>query len=89
MAEIGLGALGHGAGGNCFLLQGPKIIAVFPVSFMCSHPLLQRVVSMITAQSLLQTSVNPLGITTYSLGVEPTNTKSGSSQACQQFRLWK
>lgn len=69
MAEIGLAALGCGAGGNWFLPQGPKIIAGFPASFMCSHQLFQRVVSMIMAQALLQASVNPLGITTYGLRV--------------------
>lgn len=59
MAKISLGARGHGAGGNWFLLQGPKIIIGYPVSFMFSHQLLQRVVFMTMAQPLLHTSANP------------------------------
>ena len=86
MAEISLGA--QGAGGNWFLPQEQELLQAL-LCPSCAPTSCYRVVSMITAQPLLQTPENPSGITTYNLGVKPTNTRPGSSQACQQPRLWK
>lgn len=84
MAEISLGAPGHGAGGNSFLLQGLKIITGSPVSFVFSHHLVAPESGFCDHGSTAPAYISKsLGNYNIHLGAEPTNTNSGSSVVCQ------
>lgn len=84
MAEISRCAPGHGAGGNSFLLQGLKIITDSPVSFIFSHRLVAPERCFCGRGSAAPAHISKsLGNYNIHLGVEPTNTNSGSSIVCQ------